>query len=122
MVIHANGASPQAEAGLEELEQERAAIAKCRLLCRCLANGPKASLAIPTQAEARLEELEQERAAAEEARAGAEAAHEAELTNAAIRAEALGCDRADRHYWWFPGERLVHLLPYCPDKVGQPWH
>jgi hypothetical protein len=43
------------------------------------------------QAEVRLAELAEERQGVQRAR------------EATIRGEVLGCDRADRHYWWFPG-------------------
>lgn len=57
------------------------------------------------QAEVRLAELAEERQGAAAAREAAEAAHEAAVEAATIRGEPLGCDRADRHYWWFPGEQ-----------------
>jgi len=62
------------------------------------------------QAEARLAELQEERENGEAARADAEAAHEAAVVGAAIRAEALGFDRADRHYWWFPGAACKGIM------------
>ena len=58
------------------------------------------------QAEVRLADLAEERRGAQRVREAAEAAHVAAVDAATIRGEVLGCDRADRHYWWFPG---VHL-------------
>jgi hypothetical protein len=55
------------------------------------------------QAEVRLADLAEERRGVQRAREAAETAHMAAVDAATIRGEVLGCDRADRHYWWFPG-------------------
>jgi hypothetical protein len=66
------------------------------------------------QAEVRLADLAEERRGVQRAREAAETAHVAAVDAATIRGEVLGCDRADRHYWWFPGAPGSHKQGHVP--------
>lgn len=66
------------------------------------------------QVQQQLDALAERRAAVEAERRAGEAAHEEVVQQSAIRAEPLGCDRDDRHYWWRPSASPTLQPPTSP--------